>query len=67
MDVVRLKEKMGQKKMSVEDMALQIGIDPSTYYRKLNTQGESFTISQAKAIAAVLGLSHAEASNIFLR
>ena len=66
MDVAKLKAKVDASEFTVEELSERIGIDPSTYYRKVNTNGENFTVSQAKKLAAALDLTPEEASEIFL-
>lgn len=61
-----LRGKMVEKKINAEDMAQRIGVDTSTFYRKMKSDGMSFTVGQMHKIAEVLDLSHAEASAIFL-
>lgn len=65
MNVARLKQALSRQNLTVDEVATAIGIDPSTYYRKMNSEGETFTVSQAKKLASVLQLSGAEASEIF--
>lgn len=64
MDVLR--GKMAEKKVSAEAMAKAMGINPSTFYRKMKTDGSSFTVGQMHQVVDVLGLSHEEAQSIFL-
>ena len=66
MDVKKLKDKISEAKLTGEAVAAAIGVDQSTYYRKLNTEGENFTIGQAKKLAALLNLPGSEAADIFL-
>lgn len=66
MDVQRLRQKVADSALTCEEIAAAIGVDPSTYYRKINAAGENFTVAQAKKLATVLRLTHAEASEIFL-
>ena len=61
-----LRNKMNANQISVEEMAKKIGVDTSTFYRKLKTEGVSFTVGQMHKIAEVLQLSHDEAASIFL-
>lgn len=65
MDVSLLRAKMHERKMSVSALSESIGIDDSTFYRKLNESGEKFTVAQARAMAAVLKLTPEETSEIF--
>ena len=64
MDILR--GKMLEKHMNVEEIAREIGIDTSTFYRKLKSDGMSFTVGQMHKIAEVLKLTPEEASSIFL-
>lgn len=65
-NVNKLKGKIVERGMSVETLAQSIKIDKSTLYRKLNSEGETFTIKEANLICAVLELSGQEATAIFL-
>ena len=47
-------------------MAREIGVDPSTFYRKLKAEGINFTVGQMHKIVEVLHLSREEAASIFL-
>jgi len=61
-----LRGKMAELKLSPEDMAQAIGVDPSTFYRKIKAEGISFTVGQMHKIVDVLHLSREEAASIFL-
>ena len=61
-----LLDRINLSKKSVSDVAESIGIDPSTFYRKLNNNGVKFTIGEMQAIVKTLKLSNKEACNIFL-
>ena len=64
-NVRRLRGKMTECKISVEELAKKIGIDRATLYRRLNTDGESFTIKEADLIVKILSLTKEEANEIF--
>lgn len=64
-NVDKLKGVIKEKRTTPEKVAMSIGIDKSTMYRKLNNGGDEFTIKQADAIANLLGLSGDEAQAIF--
>lgn len=66
MDVSRLKQKVSEHGFTGEEIAAAVGIDPSTYYRKMSAAGESFTVAQVKKMAAVLHFTRTEANEIFL-
>ena len=61
-----LLERLNSSKKSVSEVAESIGIDPSTFYRKLNNNGIKFTIGEMHAIVKTLKLSNKDACNIFL-
>lgn len=66
MDINKLKGKLVEKQVNVETLARMIGAERSTMYRKFNN-AEKITIGEALKIKVALGLSEAEATEIFLR
>ena len=64
-NVSKLKGKIVEKNMSVEEVAKRVNIDRATFYRKLAQNGESFSIREADAIVKALDLDGLEASAIF--
>ena len=56
-DVNRLKGKTVELGLTGAAVAEKLGIDQSTYYRKLGAGGGSFTIAQAQMISKILELS----------
>lgn len=65
MKINKLKAKIVEKGMNVEALADAIGIDRSSLYRKLNNF-EKITIGEALRMKDALGMTEAEASDIFL-
>ena len=65
MNVNKLKAKMVERGLNVSQVAEKIGIDRSSLYRKLNNQGETLTVKEAKAIVKVLNITPREAASIF--
>lgn len=65
MNTLKLKGKIVEKGMNVEQLADKLGIDRATLYRKLNN-AEKFTIGDASKIKEALTLSDADAYDIFL-
>jgi plasmid maintenance system antidote protein VapI len=63
-NIPKLKAKLVEEGMNVETLAIKIGIDRSTLYRKLDG-GEKITIGEAMKIKKALHLTNAEASAIF--
>ena len=60
-----LQKVMKDHDMNVSSLANSIGMDPSTFYRKLQANGIKFTIGQMHSIVDVLALTDDEASDIF--
>ena len=64
-NVDKLRGAIVERRMNIDQLADAIGADRSTLYRRLNTNGESFTIKEADSIAKVLSLTGKEAAAIF--
>lgn len=64
-NVEMLKKTIKRKGITPKQLASQIGINVATLYRRLNNQGEDFTIAEAEAIADVLKLNNKEFRLIF--
>lgn len=62
----KLKEKMAECSVTYERLAAALGIDVSTFYRKLKSDGMTFTVGQLHVMINVLNLTGAEAASIFL-
>lgn len=65
MDIQKLKDKIAEKGLKVEEVASELNIDRSSLYRKLNN-AEKITIGEARKMKKALNLSDAEACQIFL-
>lgn len=61
-----LRGKMAERKVGKEELAQKIGVDASTFYRKMKDDGVSFTVGQMHKIVDALNLTHEEATAIFL-
>ncbi|SCJ86914.1 Helix-turn-helix domain of resolvase [uncultured Eubacterium sp.] len=64
-NVNKLKGKIVECGMNIEQIAKETGINKSTFYRKMNDKGDSFTISEADMIAKALQLTGREVNDIF--
>ena len=60
-----LKRSIAASGKTKEAVAREIGIDYSTFTRKMNSQGLAFSVGQMHKIVDVLGISNETASNIF--
>jgi hypothetical protein len=65
MNVNKLKGKIVENGFTVGSFAESIGMDRSTLYRKMNKNGDTFTIKEVKIICCKLELTDDEALAIF--
>ena len=64
-NISMLKEKIEESGISISHIAKVAQIDRSTFYRRLNTAGGSFTVAEATAISKALRLTSSEVASIF--
>ncbi len=64
--IERVKDHMCNLGLTVKQVASELDIDESTYYRKMAHSGDTFSIGQVQRLAALLNLTKAEAREIFL-
>jgi len=64
-NINKLKGKIVENGLTIGELAKEIGLDKSTLYRRLNNDGETFTIREANLICSVLGLTSKEVTEIF--
>lgn len=64
-NVNKLKGKIVERGKTIEELAAALEIVPSTVYRKLQANGEAFTIKEADAVVRFLDLNAEEATSIF--
>ena len=65
-NVSRLRGKIVEHGSTQESVADAIGMDRSTFYRKMKSGGAKFTIGDVHKIVAAIPLSKEEAIDIFL-
>lgn len=61
----KLKGKIVENGLSVQQLAEIVNIDKATFYRKLQSNGETFLIREADAISKALHLTLDEVNAIF--
>lgn len=64
-NINKLKGKIVERGMSMETLADLTGLSRATLYRKINANGEDFTIREADSIAHALELTYEEVNAIF--
>ena len=64
-NTAKLREMIDKSGISVSHIANAANIDRSTMYRRLNAEGEGFTVAEATAISKTLNLSSDEVASIF--
>lgn len=60
-----LKGAIAEKGYSLNTFSEKLSFDKSTFYRKINSAGESFSIKEADEIATILELKYNEVMRIF--
>ena len=65
-DIAQLRGKIAARGMTQEMLARAIHIDKSTFSRKMKSNALDFSVGEMHQIVDVLGLSKAEAEEIFL-
>lgn len=65
MNILKLKAKIVEKGWTIACFCEKIGISAASFYRKINNDGDSFTIGDAQKIVSVLELSWDDAKDIF--
>lgn len=65
MNMNKLRGKVVEKGLSIDKLSDEIGIDRSSVYRKINNNGETFTVREVRKIVSVLNLTPEEISLIF--
>lgn len=63
--MLKLRGRIVEKGLTIEQVARKMSIDRSTLYRKLQDGGTQFTILEAKRLCEILALSGSEAAAVF--
>lgn len=63
-DTRLLRDKIEEKRTTISEIALKMGVDKATLYRRI-ANSETFTIGEVGKITEILNLSHDEAVSIF--
>lgn len=64
-NIAKLKGKTIEKGMTGEMLAVALGINPCTYYRKLRNGGISFTLTEVFRLSEILEMNNNETMSIF--
>lgn len=65
-NINKLKKEIALNNLSIEELSEKIGIDKSTFYRRLESNGKKFTIEEVIKIANVLNLDRKKEDSIIL-
>ena len=65
-NVNKLRGKIAESGLSNEMVAKKIGIDGSTFFRKMKSDALTFSIGQMHSLVSVLKMTPDEATDIFL-
>ncbi len=61
----KLKGKITERGITKGELATKIGMDESTFYRKMKADGLAFTVGQMHKMVDVLGITADEAKTFF--
>ena len=64
-NINKLKGKIIENGLNVEQIAVIVGVDRSTMYRKMDESGKNMTIKDASILSKALNLSADEVNSIF--
>lgn len=67
MRVDMLRQKIKDSGKTSDEIAAEIGINRSTYFRKMAENGEKFSIQEVRRLVKALGISYEDAIRIFLQ
>ena len=62
---VMLREYLKDRHISIDQIAERIGMDRTTFYRKVKENGAKFTIAEVRRIVKELNMTDSEAIDIF--
>lgn len=66
MDTTKVKKLMEEKHITVEMMAKELGMNPATYYRKMQKDGGEFSALDLMVFKRVLDITTQDAVDILL-
>lgn len=65
-NTLKLKAKLKEKNLTQEEVAIKLGINPSTFNKKINNEvGETLTIQEATNLKEILGIANNDIIDIF--
>ena len=66
MNIDRIRGKMTELHITGTEMAAELGMDPSTFYRKIKNNGKDFSVADLYTFSRVLKMDKSEAAEILL-
>ncbi len=67
MNVNKLRGKIVENGFDIRSLSKKMGLDRSTFYRKLNNNGDTFTVKEINQMVSLLNLSANDAISIFFK
>ena len=64
-NVERLKKAMQDRNITIERASEHIGINPATFYRRINHNGEKFTVREVGLLSELLNMDSETLQDIF--
>lgn len=64
-NIERLKSALQSQNITIEQASEAIGMNPATFYRRINRNGEKFTVAEVGKLAELLNMSNKKMQDIF--
>lgn len=64
-NIERLKAALRDKNVTIEQASETLGVNPVTFYRRINKNGESFTVAEVGKLADLLQMNSETMQGIF--
>ena len=64
-NVDRLKTALKSRNVTIEQASEHIGMNPATFYRRINREGEKFTVAEVGKLADLLNMDSKAMQDIF--
>ena len=64
-NVERLKNALRMRNVTIEQASEHLGVNPVTFYRRINRNGEKFTVAEVAKLAELLDMDAETMQSIF--
>ena len=64
-NIMRLKSALKAKNVTIEQASECLGVNPATFYRRINREGEKFTVLEVGKLAKLLDMDPQTMQDVF--